>query len=142
MRVLATPLILRAVLPALGATLLFILLALGITKAFWPRVDTNGWPFIAVVMPLACVACFAAWAVGHVSLVRWLIRYRSARHGREVAMGDVLRAGDGRPSRWRRLELAAYGVSESDRVAFSHANVCGAGTIGIEEPPGFKGGWT
>ena len=118
MRVLATPLILRATLPAFGVMLLFILLALGITKVFWPNIDTNGWPFIAVVMSLACIVCFAAWAVGHVFLVRWLIRYRSARHGREVAMGDVLRASDVQPSRWRRLELGAYGVSEADRVHF------------------------
>ena len=118
MRVLATPLILRTILPAFAVMSLFILVALGVTKAFWPTVDINGWPFIAVVMPLACVVCFAAWAVSHVFLIRWLIRYRSTRHGREVAMGDVLRASDSQPSRWRRLELAAYGVSEVDRGAF------------------------
>ena len=118
---LATPVALRAVLPAFATMLVFILVVLGIVRWRRPHVDVNGWPFITAVMSAAVGVAVAAWAVGHVLLVRWLIRYRSARHGREVAMGDVLRATDLRPSWWRRIELAAYGVSDADRARFQES---------------------
>jgi hypothetical protein len=125
-RVLATPVMLRAILPAFATMLAFILIVLGVVRSRWPHVDINGWTFITAVMSAATVVCFAAWAVAHVFLVRWLIRYRSARHGREVAMGDVLRTTDVRAPRWRRFELAAYGVSDADRAAFDESRRSGA----------------
>ena len=125
-RVLATAVMLRAVLPAFATMVAFILVVLAVTRLRWPHVDINGWPYITVVMSVAVVVAFAAWAVAHVFLVRWLIRYRSARHGREVAMGDVLRPTDVQAPWWRRFELAAYGVSDADRATFDESLRSGA----------------
>jgi hypothetical protein len=114
MRALGRPLLLRALLPTMGVWWLSILVGLAITRVFWPDIDTNGWPFIVVFFPISCLVCAIAAVVFHVLLVRWLIRYRTSRRGRVVAMRDVLRPSDIQPSKWRLFWLNLYGVTPGD----------------------------
>ncbi len=116
-RVVAVPLK-RIVLSAMLVWLGFILAVLGFTRAWRPDIDTNGLPFGLAVFPVSCLVCAGAATVGHVLWVRWLIRYRSRRRGRPDAMRWFLRPSDREPSRWRRLWLALYGVTEADRSEF------------------------
>jgi hypothetical protein len=113
-RVLARPLI-RILYSAMFVWAGFILAVLVFTRAWRPDIDTNGLPFILAVFPVSCLVCAGAATVGHVLFVRWLIRYRSRRRGRPAAMRWFLGPSDREPSRWRRLWLAAYGVTEADR---------------------------
>lgn len=118
MRVLATPLFLRVGLPSLAIAYGFVGLTYAVTAFLVPTVDTNRWSFIAPTVLAMFVVGAVAWAFAQVMFVRWLISYRSTRHNRLVALGDVLRPSDAAPSRWRLLILRAYGVSHADRQWF------------------------
>jgi hypothetical protein len=120
-RVLIGPLATRVFLPAIAVWWGFILAVLLVTHDRRPDIDTNGWPFLAVVFPISCLVFAGAMTVGHVLFVRWLIRYRTARRGRPVAVRCVLDPTDVESSRWRRFWLAAYGVTAEDRAAFLDA---------------------
>lgn len=112
------PLAARVFLPAAAVWWGFILIVLVLTRSRRPDIDTNGWPFISVVCPISCLVFAGALTVGHVLFVRWLVRYRTRRRGRPAAVRCVLCPSDGEPSRWRRLWLAAYGVTDEDRAEF------------------------
>jgi len=116
--VLIGPLAARVFLPAGALWWGFILAVIGFTRFRHQDIDTNGWPFILAVFPASCLVFAGATTVGHVLFVRWLIRYRSHRRGRPVAMRLVLGPSDREPSRWRRLWLSVYGVTEADRSKF------------------------
>lgn len=49
-----------------------------------------------------------------VVFVRWLIRYRTGRRGRIVALRDVLKPTDRSPSWIRRFSLRLYGLTQED----------------------------
>jgi hypothetical protein len=114
MKLLSGPMLLRSFLPAFAVWWLFIGVGLGITHAARPDIDTNGWPFIVTFFPVSCVVFALAMMVGHVLLIRWLIRHRSTRRGRVVALRGVLRPTDAQPSAWRRFWLSLYGVTAGD----------------------------
>jgi hypothetical protein len=117
-RVLIGPLAARVLLPAVAVWWGFILTVLLVTRDRRPDIDTNGWPFILAVFPVSCLVFVSAMTVGHVLFVRWLIRYRTGRRGRAVAVRCVLCPSDREPSRWRRLWLSACGVTDADRSGF------------------------
>lgn len=114
MKVLIGPLVLRSFLPAFAVWWLFILVGLGITRAVRPEIDTDGWPFIVAFYPITCLVFALVMTVGQVLLIRWLIRYRTERRGRVVALRGVLRPTDVQPSMWRRFWLGLYGVTPDD----------------------------
>jgi hypothetical protein len=109
-----TPLWLRSFLPSLVVWWAFIAIEMVIARTAVPGIDLNGGPFILIAYPISGLAFTAAMAVTHFMLVRWLLRYRTARRGRDIALRAVLRPTDDRPSRLRRFRLALYGVSEED----------------------------
>ena len=119
MRVLMKPFFFRCQLPALMIAYGFTFAAFGITRVFWPWIDTNGWHFIVPTIAATFAVALIAWAVAHSILIRWLIRYRSEHRSRAVALGDVLRPSDGRPSLRRRFVLRAYGISDAERARFT-----------------------
>jgi hypothetical protein len=114
MRIVSPLFIVRVLLPAFVVWWLFILAGLAIARAWRPAVDTNGWPFIVAFFVPSCVVFVVASAFCQVLLIRWLIRYRTTRRGRIVAMRDVLRPSDARLSVWRRFWLYLYGVTAED----------------------------
>jgi len=83
--------------------------------AIWPTVNTNGWRFIIPAVAVYFAIGLVAFLIAYALFIRWLLRYRSDRHGRAVALGDVLRASDVTPSFRRRVALWMYGISETDR---------------------------
>lgn len=105
----------RSILPSIAIWWAFILLELLVARVLWPGIDTNGWPFILVAFPISGVVLAMAGAVTHVFLIRWLLRYRTRRKGRPVALRSVLGPTDGNPSRLRRWKLAMYGVSRHEQ---------------------------
>jgi hypothetical protein len=109
--VLAIPLFFRAGLPALLAAYAIVGVIFLTTRLLFPTVDTNSWPFIVPTVIVMFATGICAFGFTHVLFVRWLLRYRTGRHGRSVALGDVLRASDAAPSCRRRLLLRAYGIS-------------------------------
>jgi hypothetical protein len=113
-KVLIGPLLLRSFLPSLAVWWAVVMIEMAIAKTAIPGIDLNGWPFILIAYPISGLVFAAAMAVTHVMLIRWLLRYRTARRGRAVALRDVLRPTDDQPSRLRRFRLALYGVSEQD----------------------------
>lgn len=113
-RVLDGALVVRSFLPSFAIWFGFIGIQMVIAKAVAPGIDLNGWPFICVAYPVSCLVFAGAMAVTHVLLIRWLLRYRTARRGRVVALRDVLRPTDDRPSAWRRWRLLSYGVAEKE----------------------------
>ncbi len=113
-RVFMTAVLFRAVYPAMATAFASLGIAVVVTRVLWPGIDTNAWPFIVTVMLLTFAVGIAAWAVANAFLIRWLIRYRSGRHGRAVALGDVLRPSDVHASFLRRIALTAYGISSTD----------------------------
>ena len=115
-RVLSGPLFIRTLLPPFLVMGVFVIIGLGIARVIWPTLDTNGWPFIIAFLPLVFAVYFGTWAIAHALFIRWLLRYRTARHGRIVALGDILRPSDTNPSLRRRLVLCALGVSQADRA--------------------------
>ena len=52
--------------------------------------------------------------VANLFFFRWILRYRTARRGRRVALRDVMRPSDAHPSRVRRLWLQLIGVTSED----------------------------
>jgi hypothetical protein len=118
MRVLATPLFFRVGLPSLLAAYALIGITLTVTPLVWRGIDTNAWPFIVPTVAVGFMACFGTFLILHPLFIRWLLRYRSRRRGRLVALGDVLRASDANPTRWRLLVLRAYGISDAERRLF------------------------
>jgi hypothetical protein len=113
-RVIIGVLVLRVFLPTGVIWFGFIGIEMATAKAMVPDVDTNGWRFISVAYPISCLVFVTAMAVTHVLFVRWLLRYRTARRGRVVALRDALRPGDDQPSAWRRWLLLSYGVAEQE----------------------------
>jgi hypothetical protein len=113
-KVLVGALVLRSFLPSFGIWFGCIGIEMVIAKALVPGVDLNGWPFILIAYPISCVVFTVAMAVTHVLLIRWLLRYRTARRGRVVALRDVLRPTDDRPTALRRWRLLSYGVAETE----------------------------
>ena len=113
-RVLIGPLAVRLLLPSVAAWWGFLLTVTVFTRARWPDVDINGWPFILAVCPASCLIFATAVAVGQALFVRWLFRRHSRGRGRRVALRWVLCPSDREPSRWRRLWLSACGVTDSD----------------------------
>jgi hypothetical protein len=105
-KVLIGPLLLRSFLPSLAVCWAFIAIEMAIAKTAIPDIDLNGGPFILIAYPIACLAFVVAMAVTHFMFVRWLLRYRTERRGRVVALRDVLRPTDDQPSRLRRVRLA------------------------------------
>lgn len=112
------PLVALVLLPATVVWWGFILTVLLLTRDRRPDIHTNGWPFISVVFPISCLVFAGALTVGHVLFVRWLIRYRTGRRGRSLAVRCVLCPSDREPSRGRLFWLAAYGITTEDRCEF------------------------
>lgn len=115
---LAAHFVVRSVLPSFAVWFGFIGTEMVFAKALMPGIDLDGWPFIAVAFPVSCLVFAGAMEITHVMLVRWLLRYRTARRGRVVALRDVLRPTDDRPSTLRRWRLSSYGITE-DELALS-----------------------
>jgi len=112
--VLVGALVVRSLLPSFAVWFGFIGIEMVIAKALVQGIDLNGWPFICVAYPISWLVFAGAMSVTHVLLIRWLLRYRTARRGRVVALRDVLRPTDNRPSAWRRWRLMLYGVAETE----------------------------
>lgn len=113
-RIFALPLLFRVFVPFFVAWLSASLLITYMAKYFYPHID-NGDSFVVIVqyatgglvaIPV-CVACF-------VSYVRWIIRYRTKRRGRIVALRDVLKPTDRSPSWTRKINLRLYGLTQED----------------------------
>jgi hypothetical protein len=113
-KVLVGLLVVRSLMPSFAVWFGFMGIEMLIAKAMIPGIDLNGWPFIVVAYPISCLVFAGAMAVTHVLLIRWLLRYRTVRRGRVVALRIVLRPTDDRPSVWRRWRLLSYGVFEKE----------------------------
>ena len=87
MRVLAMPLFLRVGLPSLLAAYAIMGLVFMAAPAIWPTVNTNGWRFIIPAVAVYFAIGLVAFLIAYALFIRWLLRYRSDRHGRAVALG-------------------------------------------------------
>jgi hypothetical protein len=119
-KILLGPVLFRSFLPSVVIWFTFIAIEIGIAEKAIPGIDLNGWPFILVAYPISCLVFAGAMAVTHVLMIRWLLRYRTGRRGRLVALRDVLRPMDDRSSRWRRRRLSLYGVAKHE-LELSHS---------------------
>ena len=115
-RILIGALVLRSILQSLAVWIGFFYVEMEVAKVTRPNVDVNGWRFFWIAYPVSCIVGCAAMAFTHVLLIRWLLRFRTARRGRAVALRNVLRPTDHRASRLRRWRLALYGVANEELV--------------------------
>jgi hypothetical protein len=75
-----------------------------------PAVDPEGWPQVAWIVAAGMLAFVFVQIGGSLLMFRRFLAYRTAKHGRAVALGDVLKPTDVHPSRFRRLKLRLLGV--------------------------------
>ena len=90
--------------------------AANVIRFKYPGVDPEALPYDAVIGAAGMAVMCAVMLAGHALCFRRFLAYRTARHGRRVALGDVLRPEDAKPRLWRKLTLRAYGVTPSERA--------------------------
>src|SRR4051812_11908755 len=64
-----------------------------------PPVDPEGWPQVAWIVGAGALAFVFAQIGGLLLMFRRFLAYRTAKHGRAVALGDVLKPTDALPGR-------------------------------------------
>ena len=90
-------------------------LAMGaIAHTLRPDMDTRGWGFLILVLGITSGIYVVTALAALVLTIRWLLRYRTGRRGRRVALRNVLRPGDAAPTWRRRMMLMLYGVNRTD----------------------------
>ncbi len=112
--------IMRFLLPTAATWTAVTFGGLGVILLIDPAFDIEDPVFLWIYMPLSILFCAIAGVFFFVLMMRWLVRYRTERRGRDAGLREVLRPTDMRPANWRWVWLRLYGVKRDDLKRVPH----------------------
>jgi hypothetical protein len=106
--------VLRTAVPGIFVGAMAFNVAQGVIAMLSPKRELYSAPVVIGAALVGLLVFILVGMIGFGLFVRWLVRYRTARRGREVALRQVLKPNDNRPSAWRRMWLTFYGVRREE----------------------------